>query len=52
MRYTFESADAPTRKRRQYYAMLGTRGIWQDGWKAAALHTPISGVGGWRTAVD
>src|SRR5262249_27158749 len=22
-----------------------TRGIWQDGWKAAALHTPISGVG-------
>jgi arylsulfatase len=25
--------------------MLGTRGIWQDGWKAAALHTPISGVG-------
>jgi arylsulfatase len=25
--------------------MLGTRGIWQDGWKAAAMHAPISGVG-------
>ena len=25
--------------------MLGTRGIWQDGWKAAALHAPISGKG-------
>ena len=32
-------------KQRQYYAMLGTRGIWEDGWKAAALHAPISGVG-------
>lgn len=45
MRYTFDNAKAATQKRRQYYAMLGTRGIWQDGWKAAALHTPISGVG-------
>jgi arylsulfatase len=25
--------------------MLGTRGIWQEGWKAAALHAPISGKG-------
>jgi len=25
--------------------MLGTRGIWQNGWKAAALHAPISGAG-------
>lgn len=45
MRYSFDDANAVTRKRRQYYAMLGTRGIWEDGWKAAALHTPISGVG-------
>ena len=45
MRYSFDDADAPTTKKRQYYAMLGTRGIWQDGWKAAALHAPISGVG-------
>jgi len=45
MRYTFESAEAPTQKKRQYYAMLGTRGMWEDGWKAAALHTPTSGAG-------
>ena len=41
MKYTFEAKpDAPTKKKRQYYAMLGTRGIWEDGWKAAAIHAP------------
>ena len=35
MRYSFDNAEAPTEKKIQYYAMLGTRGIWQDGWKAA-----------------
>ena len=37
--------NAPTAKKRQYFSMLGTRGIWQDGWKAAAVHAPISGKG-------
>jgi arylsulfatase A-like enzyme len=46
MRYTFDARpDAPTRKKRQYYAMLGTRGIWERGWKAAALHAPLTGKG-------
>jgi arylsulfatase A-like enzyme len=45
MRYSFDDAKAKTTKQAQYYAMLGTRGMWQDGWKAAALHAPISGVG-------
>jgi arylsulfatase A-like enzyme len=45
MRYSFDNAAAPTTKKCQYYAMLGTRGIWQDGWKAAAIHAPISGKG-------
>jgi arylsulfatase len=45
MRYTFDSAKTPTQKKRQYYAMLGTRGIWQGGWKASAMHAPISGAG-------
>ena len=45
MRYTFDNAKAATQKKRQYYTMLGTRGIWQDGWKAAAMHAPISGAG-------
>jgi arylsulfatase len=45
MRYTFASGKAATKKKRQYYAMLGTRGLWQGGWKAVALHAPISGAG-------
>ena len=45
MFYTFNNIDndQATNKRRQYYCMLGTRGIWQDGWKAVALHAPTSG---------
>ena len=45
MRYSFDKADAPTKKKRQYYTMLGTRGLWQGGWKASAIHAPISGKG-------
>jgi arylsulfatase len=45
MRYSFDSKDTPTQKKRQYYAMLGTRGIWENGWKAAALHAPLTGKG-------
>ena len=45
MRYSFDAADAPTPKKRQYYAMLGTRGIWEDGWKAVTVHGPTSGLG-------
>jgi arylsulfatase len=46
MRYTFDAApDAPTQKYSQYYAMLGTRAMWQDGWKAVALHAPLTGKG-------
>jgi arylsulfatase len=25
--------------------MLGTRGLWQDGWKISAVHAPLSGTG-------
>jgi arylsulfatase len=46
MKYTFDAKpDAATRKERQYYAMLGTRGIWERGWKAVAIHAPIAGKG-------
>lgn len=46
MRYSFDAKpDAPTQKHRQYFCMLGTRGIWEDGWKAAALHAPLTGKG-------
>jgi len=45
MRYSFDSAKAPTQKKRQYYSMLGTRGMWEDGWKASAVHAPLSSKG-------
>ncbi len=37
--------SAPTQKKRRYFAMLGTRAMWEDGWKAVALHAPITGKG-------
>jgi arylsulfatase A-like enzyme len=46
MRYTFDAPPhAPTQKKRQFYAMLGTRGMWEDGWLAAAVHAPFTGKG-------
>ena len=46
MRYTFDAAPhAPTQKKRQFYSMLGTRGMWEDGWLAAAVHAPFTGKG-------
>ena len=45
MKYSFDNAKAPTQKKYQYYSMLGTRGMWEDGWKAVALHAPLSGAG-------
>src|SRR5262245_12962215 len=45
MRYSFDNAKAPTQKKRQYYTMLGTRALWENGWKAAAMHAPLSNVG-------
>ncbi len=45
MRYSFDDPGAPTTRKRQYFAMLSTRGIWEDGWKAAAIHAPFLGKG-------
>ena len=44
MVYSFDDADAPTAKHTQYYEMLGSRGIWHEGWKAVAEHGPVSGI--------
>jgi arylsulfatase len=41
MRYSFDHAKAPTRKKTQYCEMVGTRGIWHKGWKAAVEHGPM-----------
>src|SRR5262245_61216128 len=46
MAYSFNSKpDDATQKKIQYFTMLGTRGIWKDGWFAAAVHSPLTGKG-------
>jgi arylsulfatase len=44
--HTFEDAEAPTKKRVQLYGMLGTRGVWFEGWHASAVHPAMGGWGG------
>jgi arylsulfatase len=43
MRYSFHDADALSRRKSQFYSMLGSRAIWQEGWKAVSTHPTISG---------
>ena len=43
MRYTAEMASAPSARKTQFYSMLGSRGIWHEGWKAVTTHPTISG---------
>ena len=43
MRYSLDDAAAPTTRRTQFYSMLGSRGIWHDGWKAITTHPTLSG---------
>lgn len=46
MRYSFDAKPyEPTQKKHQYYAMLGSRGIWASGWRASVVHAPLSGHG-------
>jgi arylsulfatase len=34
MIYTFDSAKAPSKRRTQYFEMMGNRAIYNDGWVA------------------
>ena len=43
MRYSFDDDSAPSARSTQFYSMLGSRGIWHDGWKAITTHPTISG---------
>ena len=38
MRYSFDDADAPERRRTQYFEMVGNRGIYHEGWTAVTRH--------------
>lgn len=46
--HTFDDADAPTHKIHQLYSMLGTRGVWYQGWHASTVHPSMSGWGGFE----
>ncbi|MGO4102462.1 arylsulfatase [Leifsonia sp. YAF41] len=45
MRYSFDTADAPSERHTQFYSMLGSRAVWHDGWKAITNHPTLSGWG-------
>lgn len=52
MVYTFDvQPDDKSQKKSQYYAMLGTRGIWSDGWKAITTHPAMAGTGDFENDV-
>jgi arylsulfatase len=43
MRSGFDDAKAASERKTQFYAMLGSRGIWHEGWKAVTNHPTLSG---------
>jgi arylsulfatase A-like enzyme len=43
MRYCVGDPSASSARRTQFYSMLGSRGIWHDGWKAVTTHPTVSG---------
>ena len=45
MRDTIDDAKAPSRRKTQFYAMLGSRSIWHEGWKAVTTHPTLAGWG-------
>ena len=45
MRYSFDHPTLPSARSTQFYAMLGSRGIWHEGWKAVTTHPTLSGWG-------
>jgi arylsulfatase len=43
MRSSFDQAGEGSTRSTQFYAMLGSRAIWHDGWKAVTNHPTIAG---------
>ena len=43
MRYSFDDPSTVSARTTQFYSMLGSRGIWHDGWKAITTHPTLSG---------
>ena len=45
MRDSFDDASSESGRKTQFYAMLGSRSIWHEGWKAVTTHPVIAGWG-------
>jgi arylsulfatase len=45
MRGSIDDGSAPSTRKTQFYAMLGSRAIWHEGWKAVTTHPCIAGWG-------
>ena len=45
MRASIDGASSASPRKTQFYAMLGSRSIWHEGWKAVTTHPAISGWG-------
>src|SRR5258706_4790084 len=43
MSYSFDSAPLTSSSETLFFSMLGSRSIWQDGWKAVTTHQTLSG---------
>ncbi|HEX7309855.1 MAG TPA: arylsulfatase [Gaiellaceae bacterium] len=48
LRATIDNANAPSPRTTQFYAMLGSRSIWHEGWKAVTNHPAIAGWGNYN----
>jgi len=48
MRSSFDDAQAPSTRQTQFYSMLGSRGLWHQGWKAVTTHPTIAGWGNYE----
>jgi arylsulfatase len=43
MRYSFDDPSGLSHRQTQFFSMLGSRGIWHDGWKAVTNHIVCAG---------
>jgi len=43
MRESIDDAGVLSRRKRQFYSMLGSRAIWHEGWKAVTTHPTLAG---------
>src|SRR4029077_15954291 len=43
MRESLDDASVESKRKTQFYAMLGSRSVWHEGWKAVTTHPCIAG---------